>query len=248
MGVRRGSPRGAARRCFWMVDSKGMITANRGDELTAEKQLYARHDNGSEQHANLLDTVRYVRPTALIGLAGVQGGEFTEEILREVASYTERPIVFALSNPTSKAECSAESAYRVTAGKVIFASGSPFDSVEIDGVVHVPGQANNAFIFPGLGFGSSRVHAREVTDGMILASAEALASQVTAEELAQGRIVPSMQRVRDVSLNVAVAVMDEAYRNGVAQLQPRPDNLLEYVRSSMYVPDYLHQLTQDSVE
>jgi malate dehydrogenase (oxaloacetate-decarboxylating)(NADP+) len=149
----------------------------------------------------------------------------------------ERPVVFALSNPTSKAECTAEQAYAWTNGRAIFASGSPFAPVTIGGRLHVSAQANNSYIFPGVGLGLLLSGARRVTDEMFLAAARALADCVSAADLEQGRVFPVAARMREVALAVSVAVAGAAYEQGCAT-RPRPADLAAEAARFMYVPTY----------
>ncbi|KAL6077186.1 NAD-dependent malic enzyme [Balamuthia mandrillaris] len=227
--------RAQLRKRFWLIDSRGLVTSGREGKLEAHKEPYA-HDC-EKRIANLKEAVDFLKPTALIGLAGQPGGSFTSEILQKVAELNERPIIFALSNPTSKAECTAEAAYKETNGTAIFAAGSPFDPVTIGDKTFVPGQGNNMYIFPGLGYGAVLARATKVTDAMISAAAVALSNCVTEEELAQGRIYPKLDRIRDISARVAATVMEKAFEEGVAQIN-RPENILEMVQSSMYFPSY----------
>jgi len=227
-----------ARQKFWFIDSRGLVTSNRGDKLEAHKIPYARNDNGNNQFKNLMDIIEFVKPTTLIGLAGVDGGYFTAEALKRMAEINERPIIFALSNPTKKSECTAEEAYRNTNGKCIFASGSPFDNVQIEGKTYTPSQGNNMYIFSGLGFGAVVANAKEVTDGMLMQSAKTLADSVTHEELAEGRLYPKLDRMRDVSAIIAASVADKALSEGVAKIEA-PGNTLQFVKDSMFDPDYL---------
>merc|ERR1712100_339731 len=136
-----------------------------------------------------------VKPNVLVGLSG-QGGSFDEEIIKLMKDNNERPIIFALSNPTRNAECTAEQAYKWTDGKAIFASGSPFDPVELNGETLVPGQGNNMFIFPGLGFGAAKAHSRRVSDKMIVRAAEVLSEYVSDEEIEKGNIYPPIEDFR----------------------------------------------------
>ncbi len=218
-------------RC-WLVDSGGLVVKSRTG-LAGHKRPYA-HD-----HPPLPDlpaAVEALRPTALIGVSG-QPGTFTRPVLEAIARLNERPIVFALSNPTSRAECTAEQAYSWTAGRAIFASGSPFAPVTFDGKTFVPGQGNNAYIFPGVGLGVVACGARLVTDEMFFAAARALAAQVSEGDRARGLIYPPLTEIRTVSAAIAVAVAEVAYRRGLAT-QPEPDDLRAYIEAQMYVPSY----------
>ncbi len=222
----------ARARC-WFVDSKGLVVRDRGDKLAEHKLPYA--------HAHpflptLADAVKALQPTALIGVSGT-AASFTQDVVTEMARLNARPIVFALSNPTSKAECTAEQAYAWSDGRAIFASGSPFAPVEFQGVRHVPGQGNNIYIFPGVGLGALVCEAKEVTDGMFLAAAQTLAKLVQPEDLAMGRVYPSLSKIREVSLAIAVAVAEDAYANGLAR-RPRPTDLAADIRSRMFDPVY----------
>ncbi len=222
----------ARRRC-WFVDSKGLVVKNRGDHLAEHKEPYA-HDHPFVP--TLAEAVKVLKPTALIGVSGTPS-TFTKEIVENMAAINQRPIIFALSNPTSKAECTAEAAYTWSGGRAIFASGSPFPAVQLNGQTFHPGQGNNIYIFPGVGMGALACESREVTDEMFLASARALSDLVRPEDLAIGRVYPSLTRVREVSLKIATAVAELAYASGLAAV-PRPANIEEYIRIRMFEPKY----------
>jgi malate dehydrogenase (oxaloacetate-decarboxylating)(NADP+) len=216
----------------WFVDSKGLVVKSRTD-LAEHKKPYA-HD--FPYVADLLGTIQAVRPTALIGVSA-QPNSFTQPVLRAMAEINERPIIFALSNPTSKSECSAEQAYTATDGRCLFAAGSPFQPVVYKGRTYVPGQGNNSYIFPGLGLGVIAAGARRVTDAMFDAAARTLAGTVTAESLKQGLIYPPLGSIREVSLSIAVAVAHVAWQSELAT-KPEPQDATAEIRSLMYEPDY----------
>jgi malate dehydrogenase (oxaloacetate-decarboxylating)(NADP+) len=221
-----------ARRCCWYVDSKGLIVKERTD-LAGHKLLYA-HDH--PPIADFYTAVETLRPQAIIGVSG-QPKRFTPEILGAMARINERPIVFSLSNPTSKAECTAEEAYTWTEGRAIFASGSPFAPVVTHGRKLFPAKGNKVYIFPGVGMGVMACGAVRVTDEMVLVAARVVAGEVSEADLQYGRVYPPLPRIREVSLAVALAVAEVAYRDGLAA-KPRPDNLEEHISSLMFEPEY----------
>jgi malate dehydrogenase (oxaloacetate-decarboxylating)(NADP+) len=225
------SAKEAAAHCFFM-DSKGLVVKSRRD-LPPHKLPMAAD---CPPLTGLANAIRTLEPTVIIGVSG-QPGTFTRESLEALAGVTDRPVVFALSNPTSKSECTAEQAYAWTAGRCIFASGSPFPPVTLGGSTYCPGQGNNAYIFPGLGLGILASRARRVTDSMFSAAAHALSSLVTREDLARGRIYPGLNRIQEISACLAVAVAEVAYAEGLAEA-PRPTDLLAAVQKSMYEPRY----------
>ncbi|KAM9658485.1 NADP-dependent malic enzyme, mitochondrial isoform 2-T3 [Trichechus inunguis] len=203
--------------------------------LNHEKEVFAQDH---PEVKSLEEVVRLVKPTAIIGVAAIAGA-FTEQILRDMASYHERPIIFALSNPTSKAECTAEKCYRVTEGRGIFASGSPFKSVTLeDGRTFIPGQGNNAYVFPGVALGVIAGRIRHIPDEIFLLTAEQIAQEVSEQHLSQGRLYPPLSTIRDVSLRIAIKVLDYAYKHNLASYYPEPKDKEAFVRSLVYTPDY----------
>jgi malate dehydrogenase (oxaloacetate-decarboxylating)(NADP+) len=230
--VKEGATTDAARAQIWFVDSKGLVVKSRTD-LAEHKRPYA-HDHAPIK--DLAEVVETVKPTAIIGVSG-QPQTFTERILRRMAELNKRPIVFSLSNPTAKSECTAEQAYRYTEGRAIFASGSPFPPVELNGKTFVPGQGNNAYVFPGLGLGIIASRARRVTDEMFYVAARTLAHMVSKSDIERGTIFPSLSSIREVSGAIATAVAEEAYESNLATA-PRPKDLASHVRSLMYQPCY----------
>lgn len=230
--VAQGVKEKDARKRCWFVDSRGLVVKSRKD-LTAHKQPFAHtHD----AIPDFCSAVEALRPTAIIGVAA-QPGAFNRAILEAMGRINERPIVFALSNPTSKAECTALDAYKWTDGRAIFASGSPFDPVTLNGKTHCPGQGNNAYIFPGVGLGVTSCGVSRVTQEMFAAAAKALAEQVSEQNLAEGLVYPPLKRIREVSLAIAVAVAEIGYKQGLATLE-RPADLTEFIRTKMYDPIY----------
>jgi len=231
--MEEGLSEAEARSRCWFIDSKGLVVKSRKD-LAEQKVAYAVDHKFTNDYLELVDSFA---PTALIGVSG-QTGVFTTEILQRMAKINERPIIFALSNPTSKAECTAEAAYTQTDGRAIFASGSPFAPVTFKGKTFVSGQGNNSYIFPGVGLGVVASRSQRVTREMFLAAARVLAREVGEEDLAMGRIYPSLQKIRQVSFAIALATAEVAYKRGLATRLPKPDDLSAYIKSLMYEPVY----------
>ncbi|KAG7275927.1 hypothetical protein CRUP_011377 [Coryphaenoides rupestris] len=209
----QGLPREEAAKRIWMVDSKGLIVKGRG-HLNHEKEEFA-HDH---PHIKTLEEVN---------------------IIKAMATFNERPIIFALSNPTSKAECTAEQCYTITEGRGIFASGSPFNKVTLaDGRTFYPGQGNNAYVFPGVALGVIAARVRHISDDIFLTTAEAIADMVTEENLAEGRLYPPLNTIREVSFKIAVKVVNYAYKHNMASVYPEPKDKEAFVLSHIYSPDY----------
>jgi malate dehydrogenase (oxaloacetate-decarboxylating)(NADP+) len=230
--VAEGLSEGDARQRCWFVDSKGLVVAGRTD-LVEHKRRFA-HNHAPV--ADLATIVEQLKPHALVGVSGMPQ-TFTEPVVRTMARLHRRPVVFALSNPTSKAECTAEQAYTWSEGRAVFASGSPFAPVKLGNQTYVPGQGNNAYIFPGVGLGVIASRSSRVTNEMFAVAARELAQLVTEEDLALGRVYPALTRIREVSEAIAVAVAENAFARGFAR-QLRPDDLRALVRSQMFQPDY----------
>uniref|UniRef100_A0A9J8DGL6 malate dehydrogenase (oxaloacetate-decarboxylating) (NADP(+)) n=1 Tax=Cyprinus carpio carpio TaxID=630221 RepID=A0A9J8DGL6_CYPCA len=232
--AKEGVPHAEAVKRIWMVDSKGLIVKGRSN-LNHEKEEFA-HDH---PHIKTLEeVVETIKPTAIIGVAAI-GGAFTEKIIKNMATYNERPIIFALSNPTSKAECTAEQCYTLTEGRGIFASGSPFKKVTLaDGRTFYPGQGNNAYVFPGVALGVIACGVRHISDDVFLTTAEAISDMVTEEHLAEGRLYPPLNTIREVSFKIAVKIVDHAYKQGIASWYPEPKDKEAFILSQVYNSDY----------
>ena len=221
----------ARKRC-WLVDSKGLVVKGRAD-VAGEKVPFA-HEHAEVK--TLAEAVKVLKPTAIIGVAA-QPGAFSEEVVRTMAANNKRPIIFALSNPTSKCECTAEQAYKWTDGRALFASGSPFDPVTLNGKTFVPRQGNNSYIFPGVGMGVIASHSSRITEEMFMQSAKSLAELVTQADLDQGSLYPPLKTVRDVSSHIAAAIAKVAWDRGLTK-DPRPADILAFIKSKMYDPRY----------
>ena len=232
--ITQGMSTEQARQHCWYFDTRGLLVNARKD-VPLQKAPFA-HDH--EPIQNLQEAVDRLRPTGLIGASG-QAGLFTDKILKSMAQYNERPIIFALSNPTANAECNAEQAYRFTEGRAIFASGSPFKPVEFNNRHFEPGQCNNAYIFPGVGLGVLASRSSRVTDEMFMAAAERLAAEVSGEDLALGRLYPRIERIHEISTLIAADVAQVAWDSGLAGRE-RPEDVLDDIRRQMYRPVYPH--------
>ena len=197
-----------ARKKIFLIDSKGLVTKHRLSHLQAHKIHYA-HEFGDGTLYDLNESIKLLKPSVLIGVSA-NPNSFTKEILENMARINERPIICALSNPTSKAECTAQEAYEHTDGKAIFCSGSPFDPVTLNGKTHVPGQGNNAYIFPAIGLGALAAKSTKITDHDMYVAAHALAVQVSQEQLDSGCVYPPLSEIREVSAKIAAEVAANA--------------------------------------
>lgn len=221
----------AKKRC-WLFDSQGLVVSSRAN-LASHKAAYA-HDHAPVD--DFITAIRALEPTGIIGVAAV-GGTFTRDVLEAVSKINKRPIVFALSNPTSQAECTAEEAYRWTKGSALFACGSPFDPVTLDGKTFVPRQGNNSYIFPGIGLGAVASGTRRINDDVFMAAAYRLAHLVSESDLDQGSLYPALSRTREVSAHIGAAVAEAAYAQNLTD-RKRPGDLLAHVAAQMYDPGY----------
>jgi len=229
--VEEGLCRADARKQFWLLDSKGLVSMKRKAE---HKIPYARNDLDT---LDLLQVVKTVKPTVLIGVS-TQTGAFNQEVVSEMNKHVDRPIIFALSNPTSKSECTPEQAYKWTNGKVIYASGSPFPPLKYKGKTYETGQGNNMYIFPGLGLGAIVCEATRITNSMFYAAAKTLAGRVEKKSLLKGKVYPDLDDIREISAHIAVSVAQVAYSQGLAW-EKEPKDILEFMKSKMYKPEYI---------
>ena len=221
-----------ARNQIWLFDSKGVVCSSR--QLDHHKRKYAKD---CEHLSNFEAVVDVVKPGAIIGVSA-QPGLFTQSIIQKMAKMNDRPLIFPLSNPTSRAECTAEAAFTHSNGRCVFASGSPFDPVTVGGKKWIPGQGNNSYIFPGVAMAAIFCEATTIPNESFLVAAKALAEQVTQEMLDVGCIFPPLSQVREVSLKIAGACADYFYQKGVARVQPEPKDKLEFIRSKQFNFNY----------
>ena len=229
--VEQGLSESEARRRLWFFNRGGLVESSR-DNLPDFVKPFA-HDLPPQ---NLIDALGVHQPHVLIGATGFPA-TFTEEIVGLMAKFSDRPAIFALSNPTTRAECSAQQAYEWSEGRAIFASGSPFDAVEYNGQKFHPGQGNNSYIFPGVGLGMIACRARTIPDSVFLKSARALAATVSASDLARGSVYPPLNHIRAVSLDIATEVAAYAWEHGLTD-QPRPKDIRKFIAALMYEPRY----------
>ncbi|KAL0236227.1 hypothetical protein GEMRC1_002809 [Eukaryota sp. GEM-RC1] len=226
-----------AKRKFYLLDSEGLVTQTRqGRPLAGHKIPYA-HESVEHECPTLMDAVKLVKPTMLVGLGG-QPKVFTKEIITEVDKHCDRPIIMALSNPTAKMEVTAAEAYEWTDGKCIFFSGSPQPPFEWKGKRFVPGQGNNFFCFPGIGFGALICKTTKITDQTLYRATRALADATPQANMDEGNMYPDLDKIREVSIIIAAAVMESCYEEGNARLEPRPADLKKFLREHQWVPEY----------
>jgi malate dehydrogenase (oxaloacetate-decarboxylating) len=246
--IEQGLSRAEAKEKIYIVDKDGLVLEDMNpDEYQTQ---FAQKRTGvsgwklkDPDRIGLFDTVLNTRATVLIGTSG-QSNAFTEDVLAQMAKNSEMPVILALSNPTKQSECTPEFAYRVTAGRCFIATGSPFPPVMVNNVAHKISQCNNMYIFPGVGLGAIVSMTSRVTDKMFIAGSKALAEMVSPQDAAKGILLPDIQDIRKVSENVAFAVAKEAREAGLGIRQP-DEKLLDLVRHSMWVPEYLPYRYED---
>jgi len=235
MEKKEGIPFNEALKHIWLKDSRGLIVADRpAGGITEHKAPFA-HPHAPMKE--LGDIVKEIKPTVLIGAAAIPK-VFTPEIIQDMASFNDQPIIFALSNPTSMAECTAEEAYTHSEGRAVFASGSPFPTFHGFGKTYEPGQGNNAYIFPGASLGVIVAGIHHISDSVFLSSAEALADMVSEDDLAVGRLYPPLSNIREISVKIATKVATEAYQDGTASTYPEPEDKEAFIREQLYDYNY----------
>merc|ERR1719153_1312950 len=235
MEKREGVPFEEALKQIWLKDSRGLIVKDRSSGgITEHKAPFA---HAHVEMKELGDIVKELKPTVLIGAAAVPR-VFTPEIIRDMASFNEQPVIFALSNPTSQAECTAEEAYTHSEGRAVFASGSPFPTFQGFGKTYEPGQGNNAYIFPGAALGVITAGIHHISDSVFLSAAMALSDMVTESDLAVGRLYPPLGDIREISVKIATKVATEAYQENTASTYPEPEDKESLVRSYLYDYNY----------
>jgi len=220
-----------ARRRLWFLDSSGLVVSGR-NKLAPHKRPYAHNAPA----ATFLEAIGRIKPQVLVGATGT-AGTFTEDVIRRMSEINERPVIFALSNPTSRTECTARQAYEWSDGRAVYASGSPFDAVTCNGRIFRPGQGNNAYVFPGIGLGAITTRTRILSDEMFLAAARTLAGMADTDDLAAGTLYPPLTDIRNVSLAIAVAVAETAWRQGHAR-EMQPADIGDVIAGRMYDPRY----------
>ena len=219
-----------ARSRLWFVDVNGLVVKGRSDLM--EHNLPYAHEH---EQLDFIDAINAVKPGILIGATGAPG-TFTQEVVERMAVINEQPVIFALSNPTSKAECTAEQAYQWSNGKAVFSSGSPFDKVIFEGKEYYPGQGNNAYVFPGIGLGTIVSNATTIPDELFLVASRTLAKLVSEQNLQEGALYPRLTEIRNISLNIATAVAEKVYELGISQNKEKPANLKQLIADYMYDP------------
>lgn len=220
-----------AKRRLWFCDGKGLVVASRTD-LVDHKLPFA-HEH---PQMDFITALKDIKPDILIG-ATAQGGSFTEEAIALMSEFNERPVIFALSNPTSNAECTAEQAYMWSQGRAVFASGSPFKPVVYGDKTIRTGQGNNAYIFPGVGLGVIVSETKHIPEEIFLVASRTLAKAVSEKDISEGALYPRLTEIRRVSKEIAIAVANFAYDNHLTR-SPKPADIEKAISDYMYDPTY----------
>jgi malate dehydrogenase (oxaloacetate-decarboxylating)(NADP+) len=221
-----------ARSNISLFDINGLLESSRTD-LSDEQKVYAHNNNATK---DLVQAINEIGPTILIGVSTI-GKAFTREVVEAMSRINKRPVIFALSNPTDHAECSAQEAYEWSGGHAIYAGGVPFDPVTINGKTFVPGQANNFYCFPGVSLGIYATKPKIITDELWIESAKALAGMLSDNERAKGMVFPPQSDILAISTRVAVKVAEIAFEAGLAQVE-RPGDIETWIKGMQYVPEY----------
>jgi malate dehydrogenase (oxaloacetate-decarboxylating)(NADP+) len=228
----KGQSQEAARSRISMFDVDGLLEPSRGDLSEAQK-VYAHKAARSK---DLVKTIETLKPTILIGVS-TKGGAFNQRVVETMSRLNERPIIFALSNPTDKAECSAEQAYAWSNGKALYAAGVQFPDVTMDGKLFHPGQANNFYIFPAIGLAIYAARPRRITDQCFIVAAQASADQVGPELRAKGMLFPSQSDILETEITTATRVAEFMFDQGLAQVE-RPREIRSWIEGQLYKPQY----------
>jgi malate dehydrogenase (oxaloacetate-decarboxylating)(NADP+) len=222
----------AARGRISMFDIEGLLVASRTD-LSPDQKVYARNATPTR---DLVEAVENLKPTVLIGVS-TKGGAFTQRVVEAMSRLNDRPIIFALSNPTNKAECSAEEAYRWSNGKALFAAGVQFPDVTLNGQTLHPGQANNFYIYPAVGLATYVARPRRITDACFIVAAQASADQVGPDLRAKGMLFPSQANILETEVTTATRVAEFMFEQGLAQVE-RPRDIRGWIEGQLYKPQY----------
>ncbi|KAJ5479858.1 hypothetical protein N7530_005367 [Penicillium desertorum] len=236
-----GKPKHEASKQIWCIDKPGLLIKSLGDKLTEGQQSFARDDNEwSDSDRDLLSVVKKVHPQVLIGTS-TKPGAFTEDIIREMASNVERPIIFPLSNPTRLHEAKPADLYEWTEGRALVATGSPFPPVTHNGTQYEIAECNNSTCFPGIGLGAVLSECRLVSKKMLVAAVKALKARSPALKDSDKPLLPDVQDVREISVDIAAAVILCAVEEGLAQAEDIPttdSDLREWIRIQMWEAEY----------
>ncbi|XP_075975808.1 NADP-dependent malic enzyme-like isoform X3 [Anticarsia gemmatalis] len=238
--VEEGLDKKAAQDKIYLFDIDGLLTSKRQSGLPAHAKHFGKDLEPTKDFAKAVETLK---PTCLIG-ASTQGGAFTPAILKQMAKNTERPIIFALSNPTDKAECTAQAAYDNTEGRCVYSSGSPFPPVKYNNKTYYTGQGNNSYVFPGIALGVIAAEVTKIPDSLFLTAARSVADMCTAEDIDVGRVYPPLSNIRKISFEIAKKIVERAYKLNIASVYPTPTDLDAFIQHHIYKTKYLQYVPE----